>query len=958
MPIKLRALLLLLAFAGLSPRLSAQSYISGRTADKEDRTPLPGVAIAILKADSSLLKGVNSNDSGFFRIEGIPQGRYLLELRFIGYISTYKPIIIDQDSLVLGTVELYRDGKTLKQVDVTTTQDRVQVKGDTVSFNANAFKTNPDATSEDLVKKMPGITSDGNAVKVNGEEVKKVTIDGKPFFNDDPNAALKNFPAYMVDNVEVFDQMSDQSKFTGFRDGNEEKTINLRTRRGMNVGQFGKVYGGYGTDGRYNAGLNLNYFNGPQRISLLSMTNNINQQNFSSADLMSAATNSGNRGGGGGGGVFNFTQNGITKTNAFGINFTDSWGKNFNISGNYFFNETENSNSSEIERNYFTQNKLRYTQSSQSFNKNINHRFFTKMEWVLDTMNKLTITPQFTIQNSNSYSLVTGQNFIPDSNNRKISNTVSNTNSSSDAYSANANILYQHRFAKKGRTVSLNLNPSISRNLTDGSFYSLSEYDDTLRPEVILDRRYLTISNNKSINTNLSLTELIGKSGQLMLTYRPSFSKNDSRKNTNNTNGNNEYVILDSSLSNQFDNTYITQRAGATYRFSTQVLNFMIGSDVQQAQLLGNQEFPRQLSVNNRFNSVLPAANFNFKFDKTSNIFLNFRTNTRSPGIAQLQNVLDISNPLFVRMGNPDLRQTYESGVNGRFNKRFTGSERSIYLSASYDQTSDYIGSATYILMRDTAIQGLTVNRGSQLTVPVNLDGYYAFRSNASFSSPLNFIKSNFNLFGGFSRTQTPALINNVLNNAVNNGANAGTSISSNISENLDFTVSYSGNYNEVQNSAQPQANNSYFNHNTSVKLNYILLKRIVINTDFNLYNYVGLSGGFDRNYALWNGYAGYKFGKNRSFEAKVSVFDILNQNTSISRTINSTYTEDSRTLVLRRYAMVTLTYNFKRFKDGAIPPGVMDGGDRMRRREGREGGREGRPEGMPGGHDRPRRFD
>ena len=165
----------------------------------------------------------------------------------------------------LGTLALEENAELLKEVEVAGTRTRMEQKGDTTQYNADAFKTNPDATTEDLISKMPGVTVTNGSVKTQGEEVKRVLVDGNEFFADDPSLALKNLPAEIVDKVQVYDEMSDQSKFTGFDDGNYAKTINIITKTGKNNGQFGKVYAGYGTDDRYLAGGNINYFNGSQR---------------------------------------------------------------------------------------------------------------------------------------------------------------------------------------------------------------------------------------------------------------------------------------------------------------------------------------------------------------------------------------------------------------------------------------------------------------------------------------------------------------------------------------------------------------------------------------------------------------------------------------------------------------------------------------------------------------------
>ena len=315
---------------------------------------------------------------------------------------------------------------------------------------------------------MPGVTSDGNGVKVNGEDVKKVLVDGKPFFGDDPNASLKNLPAEIVDRVEIFDNQSDQARFTGFNDGNQEKTINLVTKRGKNEGVFGKAYGGYGSDGRYQGGVTMNYFAGARRISLLGLVNNINQQNFSIADVMSVMGNSGTSGGPGGpggssdngntrsgssgssfggpGGLLTNQQSGITTTKSIGLNYSDAWGKKINVSGSYFFNKTDNDNQSDLTRSYFTDTSMGYRQSSRTHTINTNHRATFRFEYNIDESNALTITPRITFQH-NDYT--TTLNAATLQSGQALNTTATAQSAIANGYSFTNNLLYQHRFGQK-----------------------------------------------------------------------------------------------------------------------------------------------------------------------------------------------------------------------------------------------------------------------------------------------------------------------------------------------------------------------------------------------------------------------------------------------------------------------------------------------------------------------------
>ncbi|HKH61854.1 MAG TPA: carboxypeptidase regulatory-like domain-containing protein, partial [Flavitalea sp.] len=361
----------------------AQTYsIKGLLQDKTDKLPLSGATIKLtVQNDSTNQRNTISGRDGIFELtELIPQ-TYVLKITSIGHEIDSQVVVLTDSSKDLGIIAISKQAKLLEEVTIKAATPPVKQKADTLEYSANAFKVNPDANAEDMVKKMPGVTVDKGTVTAQGEQVRKVTIDGREFFGDDATAALRNLPAQVIDKIQVFDRMSDQAQFTGFDDGSATKSLNIVTKADMRNGQFGRLYAGYGTDDRYSAGGNVSFFKGNRRISLVGLSNNINQQNFSTQDLLGVTSSQnrggqgrggggprgggGGRGGGGprgGGGGFgggnsdNFLvgqQNGISKTNSFGINFSDLWSKKFEISGSYFFNNNANSNREVSTREYF-----------------------------------------------------------------------------------------------------------------------------------------------------------------------------------------------------------------------------------------------------------------------------------------------------------------------------------------------------------------------------------------------------------------------------------------------------------------------------------------------------------------------------------------------------------------------------------------------------------------------------
>lgn len=910
----------------LSGQISVSGMLTGRTGEA-----LPGAVVKLLNNDSSFAAGTTTDTLGRFILSGKAGKKYILTITLLSYRDFFKIISVENENIELGKLLMKESSQNLAEVEIKTTQLRGEQKGDTTQFNANAYKTNPDATAEDLVKKMPGVTSDNEGLKVNGENVQKILVDGKPFFGDDPNAALKNLPAEVIDKVEVFDKLSDQSQFTGFNDGEQQKTINIVTKKGKNIGQFGKVYGGGGIDqdynGRYSTGAVLNSFKDKQRVSLLLLSNNVNQQNFSISDLTGSmgSSNQNNRGGGGGrqrniSPLLTASQNGNTTTQSAGLNYSDEWGKKINVSGSYFYNNTDNTNQSTIKRNYFTENRLSYFQNNNDQRTNQNHRFNFRFEYAIDSANKLTITPALSFQDNQARSILSATNSILDT--VLLSRTNTNSKNNNLGYDLSNNVLFQHKFNEEGRTISMNVNTQLNERDNNGNYYSSSVYSDTLISS--LDQVFKTYSYTKKISGNLAYTEGLGKVGQVQVNYNPSYTESKSDKSTRDYNAANDaYDNFNGSLSNKYTNVYETQRAGLSYKYRKNKLNFSFGADAQQSTLKGKQEYPSPYQLNLPFRNILPNAMLNYRMSKAANLRVNYRTSTDIPSVSQLQNVVDISNPLQVKTGNPALKQTFENNVNIRFGGFNPQSSRNAMLFVNAGTIDNYISNATYILKSDSVIEGYQVKAGSQLSKPVNLSGYYNGRLFFVLGFPAKVIKSNLNFNGGINYYRTPSLLNNKLNYSNSYGTNGGVFIGSNISENLDFSLGYTGNYTNVKNTVNAQSDNNYFSHTATFKINWILFKGLLINTDLNHTLYSGLSQSFNQDYLLWNASLGYKFLKNKSLEAKVSVFDILNQNRSISRTVTGAYTEDSYTNILRRYALFSLTYTFRNFKNGSTMPKV-----------------------------------
>ena len=922
----------------LSYATCAQGFkLDGAVIDAEDHTTMPGAYIKLsYLADSTNSTGTQTDSAGRFAFSNLPSAGYLLQIQYIGYKTVQLRPKLNGADKHLGNILLVKTPSTFKDVQIVAKEQRVVQKADTSEYNANAFKVNPDASAEDLVSKMPGITSNNGTVTAHGETVQQVFVDGKEFFGQDATLALKNLPAEVIDKVQVFDKWSDQAQFTGFDDGNSQKAINIVTKKNRRNGVFGKLFAGYGylTDHRYSAGGSLNWFNGDRRISVIGMSNNINQQNFSTQDLLGVIGTAtqrqrgggGGRGGGQGGGesaANNFlvgSQPGVSTTSSVGLNYTDLWGakKKVKVTGSYFFNLTNSTNSTSLNRQYFNAGDSSdyYVENDQTQSCNINHRINLRLEYAIDSNNKLIFTPKASIQQNSQTLNQFGQTTL--ANIEPLSQSQSLYTSNNFGYNISGDVLYQHKFKKPKRTISVDLSSAYNNKVGHTLLNSLNYYSEN-RDSVWLNQTTPTSSNSYTLGANIAYTEPAGKAGILQFNYSPSNQWSYSNKSTGNYDSiTSNYDLLDTALSNKYTDIYMTQKGGVTYRVGNKRVNISVGANVQYALLTGTEVFPAAYNTNRSFLNALPNAMFTFKTDSGTNLRVFYRTSTNPPSISQLQSVIDNSNPLLLSTGNPLLKQSFTHSILVRYGLTNKKKATSLFafLTASY--TQNYIGSATFIAGKDTLLSNnVLLNKGSQITSPVNLNGAISGSAFINYGFPIEKMKCNMNLTGGVSYNRSPGLINNLTNWSSTYNVNGGFVLGSNISEKIDFTISYTGNYNIVNNTLQQTGNNNYFNHTANIKFNWLFYKGFVFNTTLQNTLYEGVAQGFNQDIFIWNASLGYKFLKDKSLEIKAGVNDILNQNSGISRTVTGTYVEDDRTQVLKRYLMVTATYTLKYYKKG-----------------------------------------
>lgn len=927
----------LILLASVIPAFGQTFSLSGKALDAQDKSPLIGAHIKITPVQGGPTLSTVADVEGNFSISGLQKGNYQLQVSYVGYENHSAALAMNASDKKLGTILLKPKTEMLKEIEIVDLMPRVEQKGDTTIFNADAYKTAPDAAAEDLIRKLPGITTEGGVVKAHGEDVKRVLVDGKRFFGDDPNMALRNLPAEIVERVQVFDQLSDQSQFTGFDDGESVRTINIVTRNRVQNGKFGKISAGYGFDDKYMLGGNVNLFKENQRWTIIGQTNNINQQNFAVEDLMGmmgggGMMGRGGRGGGGmrmssggrgsmGGGPGAFmvgSQNGITSTNAIGVNYSGTLGEKIELSGSYFYNQSQNLNKENISRDYFlTQLQgSKYLEDNRTENQNLNHRLNLRLEYNIDSSNSLIVSPRLSFQGYDSERGLTGEQF---KDGVQLWDTLSVQNSTNSGYNFSNDILFRHRFGKPGRTISTNLR--MSANNREGDQFNLFGSPDGLEVQDSVERqRSDVLTKGYSYSGNVNYTEPIGKNGIIQASYNASFNENSSDKYTYDyIEQQSAYVDLDSLFSNVYQNDYFTQRLGLSYSIRNSSLNVSVGVDQQWASLDGEKVFPRASSIDKTFKSVLPNMMLNYRFENRRNLNIRYRTSTNSPSIDNLQDVINNNNPSRLSTGNPNLDQDYRHDLFIRYGGANIEKATSFFVMAGGSITDNYIARTTFIAPKDTMIaDGILLKSFGQFSFPINLDGAWNLRSFATYGMPIGFIKSNLNLNASVNYNRLPGRIYEmgepVLNFSRTLGLGTGLTLSSNVSENVDFTLSTMGSYNIENNTIARKNNSNYYSQNSSARVNIIFMKSLVFRSDLTHQMYSGLSEGYDQSYFLWNVSLGRKLFKMQNGEIRLSLVDALNDNRSISHNVTESYVEDITNNVINRYVLLSFTYNLRKF--------------------------------------------
>ncbi len=924
---------------------SKVGVVKGIVIDSISQKALLEANVSLLNArDSSFVQLQSTGGEGDFTLTGIAPGAYRLLVSFVGYKSKNIRVTVTAENpeVVVGTILVQPQAQNLNEVVIVQERPPVSVRGDTVAFNASSFKTQPNAQVEDLIKKLPGmeVDRDGN-VKAQGQDVRRILVDGKPFFGNDPKMATRNLPAEMIEKVEVFDRQSDQSQFSGVDDGERDRTINLVTKRDRKRGVFGQETAGYGTDDRYQGRISVNRFNNGQQLSAIGQLNNINQQGFTGEGLgggggggNAGGNNRGGAGGGQTGGLAGPT--GITRAGAAGLNFSDALGTKIELSSSYFFNQT-NALNEQVSRRETSlpstngatdriQNFTDRSNGSQSINNS--HRFNVQLNYRMDSLNSLRVIPNFTYTLSNN--TTNSNSRTVDGLNQPLNSSVSLFNSNGNSISGSNTLLWMHKYRRRGRTFSVNLITSVNDNTTNSLNQSNNQFFRSVNTgpgsstltgagsgtvtgagsatgvfATIVNQRNRQLTNALSNNLTLSYTEPLSLAKTLEFRYNLSLSNNESDRRTTDFNQETgQYDRVNLLLSNNFVNTFVTNRLGTSYQYRRVKYQYTLGFDIQNASLQ-SENLSRDTTIAKMFQNILPNARFQYTIARNRTFTLDYRTRVNAPSVTQLQPVIDNSNPLYIRSGNPSLRPEYTHSLNLNYRNFDQTTFKSFVASVGLTNTYNRIVNATTI-----------TPSGAQVSQPINTDGYYSLFAFTSFGKPLNWgeQKVNLNWNSSVNGSRGISFVNGLSNSSVNLNIGQGLSLNTNIKEKTDLNLSGNVTYSVATYSIQPQQNTRYFTNTANLRAYHRFGNRLFLSTDVYYIANTGRAAGYNQQFTLLNGSLGHFLFKQKQGELRITGYDLLNQNQSITRNTSETYIEDTQSLVLRRYFMLTFSYSIRYF--------------------------------------------
>ena len=889
--------------------------------DSVNGDTVEGAVVELVYLSDSTKYHAVSDGSGKAKFQRIAYGDYSVTATFLGYIPSCRRIRLNAHFLSPDTIRMQPDVQLLDEVVISTPALRSTQNGDTLSYHADAYKVVLGANSESLLTKMPGISVSERGVEAHGRTVQKIMIDGEELFGNDVLSALKNLPADMIEDVEVFNKLSDEAELTGVDDGRGYTAINIRSKPDRRKGTFGRLYAGYGFSDKYIAGGNINNFNSKCRLSVVGLANNISLHNFVTEDIVGATDEEGKNG------HSNFVVKpmpGISSVQSLGTNFNTSW-----LSGSYFFNRTDNSNVPVSQReNLNSGNKVQLTDAEKDLTAlNYNHRFSAKMKFNVGERHSFIIRPSLNIQDFSDFSeqrsLVRNRfgcddirfvhNRLSDNRNERLGINVSNT------------FNYRYRFHKRGRSLSMSLLGNYYDNETD----ALNEQYTFRKPDMPLDPLLASsVSSQQNFRktrkvmarTGVVYTEPLSRRFRMSWEYAFIYSRDEAAKTVflrDNETGELS-TTADARQSSENRGIYLTHKIGPRFQYAFRKTSITVGGAFQHMNFKGTNILPATGEVYKPYSNLTYEVVANLVINRQNTICIDAKGRTVNPSANLLQDVVSLANLSRVSAGNPNLSPSYLHGFGIRYIHTDARRGSTVAVSLNYNGSGNYIGDSLVADQPDFIVtEGVKLGEGNLFVRPVNIGGYHRLHGKITYGFPVNPLRSNLNIQAQAVINVLPGIINGEYSPVHRNNYLVGASLASNISEDVDFRVSYTGEY--VQGEFTTKAgknNNDYFSHTVSGQLKWAFWKGVTFTGSLSYRQDKGISAPFNDRTLLCNLYLGKRIFRNRLGEISIGINDLFDDNSRrYAHTINSSGTNNIVNQGIERYVAFQLVWHLRNYR-------------------------------------------
>lgn len=922
--------IMLLALNIIYAQNPAKVTIKGNVVDTSN-TPAPYPTVMLLNpTDSSLINFTRADEKGGFEFKNLRNVPYLLKISLLSYQPRQFLVPAhDKEINDLGQVKIKPISMELMEVVIRSARANLSFRGDTIEYDASTFKVPPGSTVEDLLRRLPGIDvdADGN-IKSQGKDVRKVTVDGKSFFGDDPKAATKNLGAETISKVQVFNEKSEQAQITGVDDGKKEKVMNLELKAEFKKGTFGKITGALGDQERWAARGNLNSFNTKEQFSIIGFGNNINQTGvnwedygeFKGQNAFNDYDNGDfgfNSGGGrfyyfdsGDGGLTNrFDGRGFTKNYGGGANYNFDNGKKSKLNASYTYNQTDlNLDEFAFRQTFLPDTSFFNNDTINQGEFRNNHVLNSRLEQKIDSNNVIIIKANARISNQDVASL-RNQFFLTSL--EKANNRLSvDNNSNRDTWGLTSSMIFRHRFKKKGRAFALSAAFNQNQNDLNENFTSLNRFFNATSFTQQIRQLNSDNNGNDEVKSSLLYTDALTKKWFIETFYNFSQLSSQNQRRVTNPELNNQLI---ENLSLFSDNRLLYNRLGTGLRYSHEGFNFAFGLAALQYDL--HSEFSRDKNqtlvapaLDRTFTHVTP--NVDLTVELPNNIYLStaYNYNVQAPRFNDLRPVSTYNNPSFRSEGNPNLTPELSHNLSAGFNYWDPASFSSINVNLEYTAKQSQIV-YNQIIQPDDELGLLSITR------PENVKGGNEFSSYLWLNRPLIKTKLTLSVNGGLSFSKNPAFVNGIENETNRKNSNVGIDLNATPSQKFILSLGGNLNFTDISYSIQENQNQKIRNSSIDGSLKYQFAKKSFVesNLDYNIFRNDRFD--FKQDIPIWNASVRQLFGKGNKIEVRLAAFDLLNKRKSIRQNGSSNYVERRISNTLARYFMLSLSYNVRGYE-------------------------------------------